>query len=123
MRVHGGWYGVAPESRQGSGGKAAAEGKAEEEAAAEAKAKAEAEAKAAAKAKAKAEAKAKAAQRRERVIRALRAAEWRPVLLAALGLGLSQLAVGGVLAAAVTGLDSTMGGWLGTWRIVIKPEA
>ena len=63
-----------------------------------------------------------AAQRRERVIRAL-AAEWRPVLLAVLGLGLSQLAVGGVLGAAVKGLDSTMGGWLGTWRIVIKPGA
>jgi hypothetical protein len=46
----------------------------------------------------------------------------RPVLLAGLGLVLSQLAVGGVLAAAVKGLDSTMGGWLGTLRIVIKPE-
>ena len=50
------------------------------------------------------------------------AAAWRPVLLAVLGLVLSQLAVGGVLAAAVKGLDSTMGGWLGTLRIVIKPE-
>ena len=35
----------------------------------------------------------------------------------------AAFAVGGVLGAAVKGLDSTMGGWLGTWRIVIKPGA
>ena len=44
-----------------------------------------------------------------------------PLLLACVGLVASQVGLGLLLAAVVRGLDSTLGGWFGAFRIVINP--